>query len=362
MAQIAGFRGALLGEPARDTSRALYRYHQTFAHDGRSLTRKTMVCAVQLVPWTDGTVRPHEAVDPAARAAQLASISSSNIHVEPVLAGYRDAPNELDRLFRKAESERPTVELTTADGTIHCVWRVSSAEVIGKVRPLFAPKKLHVLDGHARYEAMLAHAATLGERSMYSSANYGLACLVNVDDPTLIVRARHRVVRGGGKPGSAVLDAAKLHFLVERLAGAAGDPGKLQAALGETVAHQPAFAAVFAGDVDAWKLTLRPDVSPVAEGVAIHRALQKLDPVVVEHLFVNRLVPGATSTAELDAARVIAAVGAGAELGIIMRPVPLDQILYADELGDLLPVGSTAFTPALNNLVAYVIDRDEDLV
>ena len=38
---------------------------------------------------------------------------------------------------------------------------MSSAELIGKLRPLFAPKKLHVLDGHARYEGMLAYAAKI---------------------------------------------------------------------------------------------------------------------------------------------------------------------------------------------------------
>lgn len=383
MAQIAGFRGALWkqldgklvaapiadakqrlerGELVRDASRALYRYHQTFAHGGRSLTRKSLVCAVRLVPWTDGTVRPHEASEPAARDAALAKITASGMYTEPVLAGYRDAAGELDRLFRKSEGDRPTVDVTTTDGTEHKLWRVSSAEVIGKVRPLFAPKKLHVLDGHARYEAMVAYSDKLGERPMYSSANYGLACVVNLEDPTLVVAPRHRIVRGGTAKRDAALAGANQHFLVEKLAGAAKEVAKQRAALADTVAHQPAFVAVFAGDPDAWKLTLRPDTSPVAEGVAIHRALQKLDPVVVEHMFLAKLWPGATSSTELDPAAVVKAVEGGAELGIVMRPLPLDQIVHADELGEVLPSGSTAFHPALANLVGFVVDPDEDLV
>src|ERR1700733_8513043 len=172
MAQIAGFRGALWakldvklvaapiddlkmrlsrGELVRDPTRALYRYHQSFSHDGRMLTRKMMIAAVRLEPWSEGTIRPHEATDPAALAVAATRIAAAGAHTEAVFMGYRDAAGELDRLFRKAEADRPTQEITTADGTVHKLWRVSSAEVIGKVRPLFAPKKLHVLEGHARY-------------------------------------------------------------------------------------------------------------------------------------------------------------------------------------------------------------------
>ena len=93
----------------------------------------------------------------------------------------------LGRTFPGVKGGKPTVEVTTPDGTVHRLWRVASAEIIGTLRTLFAPKKLHVLDGHARYEGMLAHAAKLGAEShpQYASTHYGLACLVNLEDPAL---------------------------------------------------------------------------------------------------------------------------------------------------------------------------------
>ena len=388
MPQIAGFRGALWdaskvelsnvvasavgdvnarlasGELVRDPARAVYRYNQTFTHGGRSLTRQTLVCAVKLSPWTDGVIRPHEETDPTARDAAIAAIGDTGAHTEPVFAGYRDAAREVDRLLRGAESGKPTVEVTTPDGTIHRLWRVASAETIGKLRPLFAPKKLHVLDGHARYEGMLAYAQRLGvdQLPQYSSAQYGLACLVNVDDPTLVVAPRHRVVRSDGIKRDVVLDAAKRYFLVEKLAGMAKDVRKVQAALAETVAHQPAFVAVFAQDADAWKLTLKPEVSPVAEGVQVHRSIQRFDPVVVDQMFFARLLPTSATANQLDAAIVLEAVANGAALGLVMRPMAIGDILHADELGALLPFGSTAFAPPLANLIAFVIEPDVDLV
>jgi hypothetical protein len=388
MAQIAGFRGALWdpkkvdiaqvavepitgiaaalasGTLVRDSARAMYLYHQTFVHDGRPVTRKCVLAAIKLVPWSEGTVRPHEATDPLARDLAVRGVADERAHTDPVFVGYRDAAREVDRLFRRTEDETPAIDVTTADATRHRVWRVQSAEIIGKIRPLFAPKKLHVLDGHARYEGMLALQEQLAASAppMYSSANYGLACLVNLEDPALVVAARHRILRGANAKRDTVLDAVKSQFLIEKLEGAAKDIAKQRAALADTVAHQPAFIALFAGDPDAWKLTLSLDVSPTAAGVQIHRALQKYDPVVIEHLFVARIVPRASIETTLDAAAVVRAVDGGAELGVIARPLTVDQITYVDELGELLPFGSTGLLPAMANFLVYVVDPDEDLV
>lgn len=388
MPQIAGFRGVLWdttkvdlskvaasslanvkdrlakGEMVRDSTRAVYRYHQVFDHGGRALTRSTLVTAVRLTPWTEGIVRPHEETDPTAREAATAMIAECGAHCEPVFAGYRDAAREIDRVLRGAESGRPTLEVKTPDGTLHRLWRVASAEVIGRLRPLFAPKKLHILDGHARYEGMLAHADKLGRDKLplYSSAQYGLACLVNLEDPTVVVAPRHRVIRNEGIKRDAVLEAARKYFLVEKLAGAANDATKQFAALGDSVAHQPAFVAQFANDPDAWKLTLKPDVSLTSEGIDVHRAIQRYEPVVVEHLFVRRVLQTTSATTNVDAGAVLDAVKSGAAVGVLMRPLDLAHVVHTDEVGALLPFGSTAFHPPLATLLAYIVDPDEDLV
>jgi len=385
MPQIAGFRGILWdkldpklvsaaikdprgrltrGELVRDPTRAMYRYHQAFTAGSRTLVRKSFFAAIKLTPWADREVRPHEATDPQARERATKAIASDGIHTDAVLAGFRDAAGEVDRLFKKAETERAVLDITTADGTSHKLWRVQSAEVIGKLRPLFAPKKLHVLDGHARYEGMLAYRDALAAKTplaQYSSANYGLACLVNLDDSALAAGARHRIVRGANAKPADILAAAKPYFIIDKLAGAAKDLGKQFAALADTLAHQPAFVLVFPGDPDAYKLTLSPEVSPIAEGVKVHRAIQKYDPVVVDSLFLAKVAPGAKIETVLDPNAVIAG-GKDVELGIVCRPLSIDQIARVDEVGELLPFGSTALHPPVARLVAYQVDPDEDVV
>jgi uncharacterized protein (DUF1015 family) len=342
----------------------VYRYHVAFADPAaaRTLVRKMVVCLMRAEPWAEGVVKPHEAASPAGKAAAAAQLAAQHAQLAPVLAGYLDAAGEVERLFRRVDADRPTLELTTPDRAVHRLWRVQDAEVIGKLRTVLAPKKAQVLDGHDRYEAFLDHRDALARSralSLYSSANFVLTCLVRLDDPALIVAGRHRVIRGA-PPRDAALAAARPHFLVERLAGASADAGKLRAALADTVAHQPAFVVVWPGEPDAWKLTLAPEVAPISEGVTVHRALQKYDPVVVDQLFLARAMPGAkieTVTSIED--------GLAAKPGalVILRPLTSEQIGHVAELGQLLPAGSTAFTPELApGLVTSLVDPDEDVV
>lgn len=198
------------------------------------------------------------------------------------LLGVRDAATEVDRIFRKTEGTRATLTFATPDGTTHTLWRVQDAAVIGKLRHYFTPKKLHLLEGHERYEALLAYQAELAKTqdlAMYSSANYALGFVTSLDDQGLCAAARHRVIRGVTVTPADVLTAARRHFIVDKLPGAAADLGKVLGGLGGSVAHQPAFVVVFAKDPDAYKLTLSPEISPLAEGVQVDRALQKLDPM-----------------------------------------------------------------------------------
>jgi hypothetical protein len=272
--------------------------------------------------------------------------------------------------MRKFEGGKPAVELTTKDGTVHQIWRVQDAETLGKLRHYFAPQPLYLLEGHDRYEAMLAYHEELVAKHappMYSSANYGLAYLVNLDDPTLAPAPRHRIVRGLEAKGEAALAPARTHFILDKLPGAAKDLAKLQAGLADTVAHQPAFIVVLANEPDAWKLTLKPDVSPAAEGVPVARTIQKLDPIAIQYMFLDRVMPKAQVTTETDAQKALAALGtgpgAGADAVLVTRPVSVAQIVHASDNGQLLPPGSTAFFPPIApGLVSMVIDPDEDLV
>ncbi len=371
MPHVAGLRGVVTdpssNAPAQDATRAVYRYHQAFAGPGgRTLTRKSVILAARLAPWSEGMIRPHEETTPAQVEAVLAQLRATRTVADPVLAGIRDGASEIDRLFKKVDATPPTVETTTPDGVTHRVWRVQDAELFGKLRSYLTPKKLHVLDGHDRYEAMLAYQAELASKqdlATYSSANYALTCVVPMDDAALLAAARHKVVRGLTQKREDILAAASTYFIVDKLAGAAADLARMGAALADTLAHQPAVVVVFAGEPDAWKLTLSPEVSLASAGVTtVDRRIAKLDAVVAEHLLLRKLA-GAQVSTETDATHALAALAKGASAAVILRPLTVEQIAHVDEIGQRLPPQTTAFYPPLaRGLVGMVIAPDEDLV
>ena len=377
MVQVAGFRGALLnptkvdvasvamapltgvktrlakGELVRDARPAVYRYHQTFTHQGRTVTRKTFLAAVHLEPWSAGVIRPHEETSPMARELAADGIGNEAAHTDAVFCGYRDAEHAVEKLFETCEQELPLVQVTTADRTVHTLWRESHANVIAALRDQLAQAALHVLDGNGRYEGMLAYRDRVGGDALpaRSTASFALACLVNVEDPALELVPRHRVVRGPTWSRIDVLSAAKAFFSVDRVPGAADNVPKQQAALAE-LGDKQGFLALFPDDPDAWKLTLLPTT-----GV---RGEQKIDPVVVEDVFLKRVVPAGKARSVLEPATVVRAVDDGA-IGLILRPITLAHVLRADESGKLLPFGSTAIRPNLARLVTYLIDPQDTL-
>ena len=102
MPQIAGFRGALWnaakvdlakvasapiktakdlladGSLVQDPTRAMYLYNQLFTLGGRTVTRSTLLAAVRLAPWSEGSVRPHEETN-----AQACDADGSACHTWP---------------------------------------------------------------------------------------------------------------------------------------------------------------------------------------------------------------------------------------------------------------------------------------
>ncbi len=362
----------------RDPYRAVYRYHQVFRHadlGDREITRAGFIAAVRLHPFSDRVILPHERTLAAPKQDRLALMQATSAHLSQIFTLYRDAAGEADRLFRKAEREAPTLEARTADGTLHRLWRVSDAEAIGKLRHVMAPKKLYIADGHHRYETMLALREQLearGALSTYSAAQYGTMFLCNVDQPGLVVLPTHRVLHGLATfAPAAFLDAARAHFLVDKIDGAGRDPAAVRAALGSTEQHQPAIVMALPGEAHGWRLTLAPHVNVKTLGLGAP-AVARLDVTLLHGLVFERLL-GMTAAAQeaqthlryvKDTALALAETATpGTQAVFLMSPVPVEQVMHVADVGDVMPQKSTYFFPKLaSGLVINRIDPDEDLV
>lgn len=409
-------------------SRAMYRYHQEYTLaelGGRTLVRRGLLCAVRLPSLQDGGIKTHQAVREDVVQAHAAAYLRHRLHAAPALAAFRDPAAEIDRLFRRTEAAAPLVQLQTADGVWHRLWRCTDAEVIGQVRHLFKPRKLYALDGHERLAGMLLAGERLAQAApmpMYAAGNYALMCLVNLEDQALLPSPCHRLVSGAIAPAAEVLAKAARYFSVDKLAGVAGAAERLARELDGWTSSQAMFALAFPGSPDLWRLSLLPGVNPRDEGVDVHPSIARFDPVVVEELFFRKVLggpplsfsplgpsaaaasaPANTSTnpsaaavspsagasanpsvaphaAEAlaapasqgipvsvvhDATAVLAALSgrSPAALAVLGRALPMQQVVHVADLGQHLPAGSTHFfPPVLAGLTMLSLTADEDLV
>jgi uncharacterized protein (DUF1015 family) len=359
----------------RDVRPAIYRYTQTFAVPelgGRSFTRKGFICAVRLHAYDDKVVLPHERTLRGPKEDRLKLMRAARAHFSQIFGLYRDPSQVTDRAFSGAEHRAADLEGATADGTMHRLWRVTDRETIAEIGRIMRPLKIYIADGHHRYETMLAlrdelRAAADGQVGSYASSEFATFFLTNMADPGLVVLPTHRLLHSlSGFDKGDLLARVAAHFTVDRLESAAGDAGRVKLAIHERGRTAPTFAAVFPGDPDAYVLSLQHDPR-----LPLHRSVATLD-VSLLHGAVLERVLGVDREAQerqtniayvKDTADALARVARGdAQVGFIMNPTRVDQVLDAADHAQTMPQKSTFFVPKIaSGLVINPISTDEDL-
>jgi len=193
------------GVLAEDSEANFYLHEQTLA--GR--TRRGLVGAVQLVPYGEGQVLPHERTHGGPKADRLELYRATATALEPLWFVYRGAGTRLPALLDEAFTGEPSATFTTSDGSSHRFWTIADPAWQAGVTGAFAGLPLLIADGHHRYETALAYAVEVGAQP-HSAANHAMVLLGDIDDPGLVVLPTHRVMRvapvvvTGGEPAGSL--------------------------------------------------------------------------------------------------------------------------------------------------------------
>jgi uncharacterized protein (DUF1015 family) len=368
------------GVAVRDIYKAIYRYSQHFTSGGRTLVRRGVIAAVRLAAPTETQILSPERTRPELVEERTALLDATRIQTSHPFALYADAAGEVERLLHTVDGKPPTLDLTLADGVRHVLHRVADAELIGKVRRAFAPKKMVLADGHHRYAAALAlrgkleAAAGKGGLSQYASPQYVATYLCSGADGGLVVRASHRLLRGvDGFDRARFLERAREYFVIEPVPGGAKDAAAAAAALADVPGHQPAMVVAFAGETDALRLMLDAHVNPQTLGAGSNTVVAR-QPVSILHALVFDRILGLSPAAHEggqnvrhahDAGAALAALGGDnpAQAAFILPPPTADVLLNVTQSGDTLPPrASWLHPPIAPGIVMSVIDPDEDLL
>lgn len=304
------------GVLARDREPALYLHEHRFVHRGRELSRRGIFCALRLVEWEHGAVRPHERTFSGPKLDRLRVLRETGVNTSTVFLLYDDAGEAMARALDEAEQEAPLLECRVG-GEAHRLWRVPDGPLARRVVDAVRPRRLYVADGHHRYETALEH------RRERPEADATLAYLVATQDPGLLILPTHRVVRGR-------LD------VLERAARAAFEVAPVDA--GALEDQQPPVAIAREGRVEA--LTPRPE----ALG-ALPEAWRELAVAQAEELLLRPLVEAGAEVAYThDMAEALAATHEGAA-AVLLRPVDAETLVRVADAGERLPQKTTYFHP-----------------
>ncbi len=308
------------GVLARDEDAAFYRYEIEFDDAGELKTFSGVLAHVELRPYADGVVLPHENTLAKAKADRYELMMATGCHFSPVYSLYRDGEGKVAALT--AQGRAPDVEVNV-DGAVHRLWRIADPAVCGAITEAFADKSLYIADGHHRYETSLKVRQELGDAV---SPNV-MMMLVDMNDPGLVVFPTHRVVSGLERfDAMKALETLSDTFWVEKCSTLAPN------------------AVVMLTKDCAYRLTLKDDSFDGLDVTLLHD-------YILEPLFGINAANMADQknlgyTRDADEAR--RAVESGeAQCAFLLNPTRVGQIAAVADAGGKMPQKSTYFYPKL---------------
>jgi len=215
------------GVLVEDAEPAFYLHEESF--EGR--VRRGLVGAVQLVPYGEGQVLPHERTHGGPKADRLELYRATATALEPLWFVYRGAGTRLPALLAEGFRGEPLLTFSTPDGGFHRFWTVTDPAWQAAVSSAFGALPLLIADGHHRYETALAYSVERGGAPQ-SASNFAMVLLVDIDDPGLRVLHTHRVMKvapvavTGGEPADSL--EATLAALPGRVAAGHYAAGRFQ--------------------------------------------------------------------------------------------------------------------------------------
>ena len=184
----------------REDSPAYYLYEEIFSlPDGSVKSLKGLISAVELVPFSEKVILPHEETLSKAKKDRFALMSETNANFSPIYFLYMDEEKTVNKIIEQVIKTNPTETFKTKDGIIHNLWVIKEPDLLSKIEISFKDKQLFIADGHHRYETALNYRNKLSETvenfDESHGGNYIMAFAVEMDDPGLVVLPTHRIIK-----------------------------------------------------------------------------------------------------------------------------------------------------------------------
>ncbi len=342
------------GELQLDPVPAIYPYFQTFEDtDGVSHTRCGFFAAMRLYDFAEKKVLPHEKTLSGPKADRLNLFRKTRTNISSIFGLYADERKTADHVMKSyAEINEPVVD-GRFQGVRNRMWRITDPELVAQFQETLLERAVYIADGHHRYDTGVNYrnerAAANPSHTGQEPYNFILTYLANIHDEGLLIFPIHRLVHSLEGFDAAVLKSRlKEFFTVTELPGRAG----LKAFL-DGEASNYAYGVVAPGIILG--ISLKTNPKPLLDA-ARPEALQRLGLALLHDLVLGRLL-GISQDAMAkqsnllyvhDDREVFEAVDSGkVQVGFVVKPTTVEQVLAVSETGEVMPQKSTFFYPKL---------------
>jgi len=336
----------------RDERPAFYLCEQHY-RDGEGLprVRRGLFGRLELEPFEAGVVIPHERTLDAPRRDREALLEATRTHLSPVFLLHPDPGGTVSSTLARHSETAVFDSARDVDDLQVRLARIEERGVVEHLQAALRPHWALIADGHHRYESSLAY-RDRRRREGRDDAGHTLAFLCSLEDAGLTVFPIHRLVHSLAEfdPGAFRRRLGEFFRLTSF-----EDPDALIAALRAKRGRAGVFAMIMRDDPRCWLAEWidgagldRPLFSEVAA------PLRRLD-VILLHRLVLEMVLGITVAAQArqthlkyvkDETSLMERLGDGsAQIGILLNPTPIEQIVEVTRQKLRLPQKTTYFYP-----------------
>lgn len=285
-----------------------------------------LVTDVAASNYQDGQVKIHEQVKEARAELLSQHLTSLGVISSPIAMTYRNT-DEIAMLLKSAQTAAPVLELGSQTGVHQTIWKITEPTIIEKLKEVFQPLPLYIIDGHHRA------AATVAANKRSTAEHHTQLPLFSALFPhdELMLLGFNRWIKPDTKP-VPVNDIMNLSGALE---------------IAEFQAPQPGVLTIYA-DKKWIKLEFNSDSINDAENTDANllqlRLLKPVYGIYPDDHSRIRNIPGNQPMHQL-----CETVDQHGGTAIFVAAMSIDQFLKVANSDDLLPPKSTYFTPKVQS-------------
>jgi uncharacterized protein (DUF1015 family) len=349
-------RGVLV----RDREPAFYLYAQRHRlKSGEEPERFGFFTRLRLEEFASGKVFPHEKTLASPKADRLALQRACRANLSSIFGIYAAPGFSLEAAAGEALAAPAWADFEDAAAVRHRFWPVVDAPFRESLQRRLEGRTVYIADGHHRYETALRYRdelrAETGRGGGEEPFDFVLACLVNMDEPGLVVLPTHRLLRELAIEPARLVERLQGSFRIEEVprgVGAQGLVARMKPAAGER-----RIGAVLRGERTFFVLAARDGDNDAR--LSGSTALRRLDVTLLHGLVLEGpgSILGLDAHREAEAGRwsytkdedeAVARVESGEmAAAFLLNATRVEEVRAVSEAGETMPEKSTYFYPKI---------------